>query len=258
MGIGDLIKKGFGAATKSKPLVLLLFGFGLIWNLINIPLAGQIQEGNTGVSFSIVALSIIFILLSIFMQAGTLGYVRDVVKSGQSTLGAFKESGMKYYLRVLALGIIVGLLVVVLFAIGAIIFLVLGNAPNLLKAIVGTLLFIAGMVAVLFLFLAPYAAVADDAPVFDALKSSVDVVKNYFWRIFLTGLALLLVLFAFGFVLGLIIGLLTTVLAGTAGQVVSSFLSSLLNAFFGVVVTGTFMTLYLGVKTAPGEAPATG
>jgi len=50
MEIGALIKTGFGTALKSKPLILLLFAFGFIWNIINIPLTGQIQEGNESLS----------------------------------------------------------------------------------------------------------------------------------------------------------------------------------------------------------------
>ena len=36
MGIMDLIKKGFGIGSKNLILVLILFVFNLVWNMVNI------------------------------------------------------------------------------------------------------------------------------------------------------------------------------------------------------------------------------
>ncbi len=256
MSVGELIKKGFGIALKSKPLIVVLFVFSFVWNLINIPLSQRLQQANVGISLAVVALSLVFILLSVFMQAGTLAYVRDVIKTGKSTLAVFKDAGLKYYLRILAIGVIIGLAVVVLFSLAALVFVVLGNAPNVLKVLIATVFVVAGIAGVLFLFLAPYAAVADEKAVFEAFRSSIDIVKSFFWRLFLTGLVLIVILFVLGFLIGLIIGLLSAILKGAAGQLVTGFLSSLLNAYFGIVVTGTFMSFYLTAKPSAGPGPS--
>jgi len=254
MGVLEMVKKGFSVAMSSKPLLLVLFGFGFIWNLINLPLQNQVRDANLGASFSIIGLSLVFVFISIFIQAGTLGFIRDMIKGGQCNLTQFKEYGMKYYLRVLAIGLIVFLVVLVLVFISALLILILAAIPDIIKVVMATVFVIAGIVGIIFLFFAPYAAVVDDSGVFDSLKSSIVVVKAYFWKVFLTGLLLMLAVIVIGFVLGLVTGLLSGIL-GFMGPVLNVFVSSVLNAFFSVVFTGTFMSFYLNSKLSSGGGP---
>jgi len=262
MGIIESIKKGFGVATKSRQLMLLLFGFGFICNLVNVLLrnnvvllTNQVQTLGVGAFIAIIVLYSLFILLTIiFMEAGILAYVRDVVKDGQSSLARFKEAGFKFYLRVLAINFIVGLSIMVLFILAELIMKVLAGAPNILILVVAMIFVVAVIVAVVFLSLTPYAAVADDLGVFDAFKTSIAVAKASFWKLFFTGLLLILVPFILRFIVESVIGHLSAILTGTPAQIVTGFMSSLLNAFFGIVGSGTFMTFYLANQGSSGSA----
>ena len=108
MGIGESIKKGFGAAKKSMNLVLVLFIFGTIFSLINVFLApAEGADPNTPPPPALVVSGIVFIFLSIYFQAGAMGFVRNLIKAGSAKLDSFTSSGRKYYLRLLALGVVV-------------------------------------------------------------------------------------------------------------------------------------------------------
>ena len=92
MGIGEAIKKGFGAARKSKGLVLVLFVFGGIFSLINVFLApAEGADPNTPPPPALVVSGVIFIFLSIYLQAGSMGFVRDLIKSGSAAMKGFSE-----------------------------------------------------------------------------------------------------------------------------------------------------------------------
>jgi ABC-type dipeptide/oligopeptide/nickel transport system permease component len=102
-------------------------------------------------------------------------------------------------------------------------------------------------VGVVLLFFAPYIVVAEDQSAISAIKKSISLVKANIVNIILIGVVLLVVGFVIGFVLGLLMGLLSNALAGMPGQIAAGFLSSLVNAFLGVVTTGAFMAYYLSL-----------
>lgn len=249
MAVGASIKKGFSITVQSVNLVLALFVFGLAWNLINLFYTAKFQNtAEPQLSAPIIAIGIFFILISIFVQAGSLGYVRDLIKNGSADFGAFLSAGRKYYLKLLLLGLVVALVVGVFVLVAALAIAATGQKVNPVSVTISVVVGLAGVYAVLLLFLAPYAAVADDQKVLQSLKTSVSLVqKNLLPAI---GLALVLVVigFAFGLVLGAIYALLTTAVKGIASQVVFAVLSSLVNAFLGLVVTGAFMNFYFSLS----------
>lgn len=250
MGILEAVKKGFEIAGKSRNLVLVMFAFAFIWNLINIPFNTQLQEPNVGLSVSVIVLSIIFIALSIFMQSGSLGFVHEVIKAGQSNLTHFKNCGKKFYLRILGVSVIVGLFIVILSILATLAILIGGETPNAISIVLAVIIAAFGIYGVILVFLAPYIVVADDARVVDSLKASIGVVKSNFLKVVGIGVIMILIGFAVGLVLGLVFGLLGALLQGVAGQVVFGFLGSLVNAYLGVVVTAAFMSYYLSAKTS--------
>jgi hypothetical protein len=81
MTIGTPLKKGLSVATGSFPLFSILFAFGFVWNLINIFYAPLAQNPTTQTSVAVIAIGIVFILISIYVQGGTFGYVRDRIKA---------------------------------------------------------------------------------------------------------------------------------------------------------------------------------
>ena len=251
MGVVELISKGFGIAAKSKNLLLVLFAFGFVWNLINIPFTSQIQQqpSNAGASVMVVILSVIFIAISIYMQAGSLTYIRDLIKTGKADLAQFKTGGSKYYLRILGISAIVGLFMVILSILAALAILLGGENPSIISIIIAIVIAVVGFTGVLMVFLTPYILIVDETKVMEALRKSISLVRSNFLQVLAIGVLLLLIGFGVGVLLGVVFGLLGTFLKGIVSQVVFGLLSSMLNAFLGLVVTGTFMSYYLGHRT---------
>ena len=216
MGIIESIKKGFSVAFRSMDLVLALFVFGFIWNLINVFAFKNTENPTTQEAVLMIITGIVFILFTIFMQAGSLGYVCDRVKTGSANLSSFASSGGKYYLRILVIGLIVGAVAVVF---------------------------------ILLMFLAPYIAVSEERKAIESLKKSVSTVKANFLRILGVFGLLILIGFVFGLVVGLVFALVSLGVKGPAADVIFSALSSFVNSYLGVVVTGAFMNYYLALAS---------
>ncbi len=268
MGIIESIKKGFGVASGSMGLVLALFVFGFIWNLINVFAFKNSENPSTSQAIVMIVTAVAFILFTIFMQAGSLGYVRDRVKSGTATLSSFASSGGKYYWRVLLIGLIVGAVAAVFILLASLALALLGKGPQQAAAVAGeaaatgnpvlsalaialaATLVIAGVYFILLMFLAPYIAIIEERKAIESIKKSVSTVKANFLRIL--GLFGLLILI--GFVFGLAVGLLFALVnlatkGGTVSDVIFAALSSLVNSYLGLVVTGAFMSFYLGLSS---------
>jgi len=256
MGILESIKKGFSVAKASTQLVMVLFAFTFVWNLINIPFQGA-EEVTAGTSVSLLVLGIAFILVSIFMQAGSLGYVLNVVKQGTASLGTFTDAGKKYYLRILGIGLIVALFIIILTILAVLVLMIGGpDQTNPVGMVFAVVLAVVGMLGIFLMFMAPYIAIADELKVVAAIQASIQFVKNNILKVLGIGAILVAIGFLVGLVLGLVIGLLGAMLGDTANLVVSGFLSSAINAYLGVVTTGAFMAYYLASKTAEGPAEA--
>lgn len=248
MSIGESIKKGFGVASKSMPVVLVLFVLGFVFSMVNLKLAPQTADANTPPSPILIVAGVIFIFLSIFLQAGSLGYVRDRIKTGAATLGSFFSSGGQYYLRILVLGVVVSLIIGVFVLLAALAVGLLQNVKFL--SIPLAILFAAlGLYFVVMLFLSPYAVVVDGKSVKQSISLSMKLVKKNILP--LLGLSALLILIGFGIGLGLgalLAGVGYVVKQESISQIVFALFSSLVNAYLGLAVTGAFMTFYLSLS----------
>jgi hypothetical protein len=245
MGITEAIAKGFGTAKKNLGLIGVLFAFGFIFSLITLFVAPPNPDPNAPPSPATVVTGIVFLFVMIFLEAGKMAYVRDYLKTGSAAMANFTAGGAKYYLKLLLLGLVISLIVGVLIMLAGLCAAFLQGLPAV--GVVLAILF--GALAFYFLvtfFLSPYAAVVDDKSIGDSLKTSTKLVK----RNILTLLGITLLLVVIGFGIGLILG---AVLAGVSflvkaempTQVIFSVLSSFVNAFLGVAVTGSFMSFYL-------------
>lgn len=256
MSIFACISKGFSIAKSSGSLVLAVFLFSFVWALINLPFASPANATQPGLMTAV--LGVLFMLISIFIQAGSIGYVEQVAKQGKSSLAVFALAGRKNFLRMLGLGLIVGLGVLIL-AVLAVLGFVAGAPqaePNPIAVVVAVVVAVIGLVGLLFLFFAPYAVVVDGKGVFSSLKDSIGIVKKNFVKVLAVGAVLVLIGFAVGFVLGLAAGLLSGVLPGKIGQGAVAMLSSGVNSVLGVITTGSFMALYLSNTGASDQASA--
>ncbi len=251
MGIGESIKKGFGITKKSMSLVMLLFVFGFIFNMINLTLAPKTAEAGTTTPPSpiLIVAAVIFIFLSIFFQAGSMGYVLDKIKTGAATFSNFTSSGRKYYLRLLLLGLVVSLIIGVFVLLAALAVAFLKDKLVAVGVILAILFAALGIYFVVMLFLSPYAAVVDDKKVKESIGLSMRLVKKNILS--LLGISALLILIGFG--IGLVLG---AILAGLGylikqemiTQTIFALLSSFVNAYLGVVVTAAFMNFYLSIQ----------
>ncbi len=254
MGVIESVKKGFSVAAKSMNVVSILFVFGLAWNLVNIfffPDPQSTTPPSTQQTIVIVAAGLVFILLTIFMQGGSMGYVRDLVKQGSASLDSFKSSGGKYYLRLLAVGLIVGVIIGVV-VLGAAVIVALVKDRSQVIAITGViaalLLVSAGIYAILLMFFAPYIVVADEKKAIEAIKASVATVRNHILKVVGIFVVLVLIGFLVGVVIGALYALASVAIKGKAAQIIFAVLSSFVNAFLGLLVTGAFMHFYLAIS----------
>ncbi len=247
MGAIEALKKGFGVATGSMPLVIVLFVFGLIWNVLNIFLAPETPEGATvQQSVFLVAGGIIFILLTIFVQGGSMAYIRDKIKKGAAEFSVFTQSGTRYYLRLLAIGLVIGLVVGIFVLLASLTFALLQQTAAAAGIAVAVVFGLIGLAVVILMFLAPYIVVTEEAKAIDSIKRSVTFVKKQLWPV-LGMFGLLIVMgFAFGLVVGLVYALIgLAVPEGRVSQIIFSILSGFVNSFLGVIVTASFLAYYL-------------
>lgn len=263
MGMLEAIKKGFGVATKNPVLVLVLFVFNLVWNIINVSImpvgaipapgadAGAMPTIPPQVALTTLILSILFVLVSIFMQGGSLGVVRDYIKEGKSKISQFASYGAKYYFRLLGLGIIIVLFVIIVALIAALIVAATTPLNNTIATIIASILAIsiglAGIYFVILLAMSPYTMVSDEIGVVESMKRSMRLVKKYFGKILLLLALLVLIAIGIGVVLGIVTGLATVAMPVKVGQMVIGVVNSLFNGYFGVVMMASFMALYLAL-----------
>lgn len=265
MRIVDVIKKGFGIASKNMPLILILFIFNLIWNMVNIAILPQgavPTPGTTPITatpqaippqnaVAVLIASIIFILVSIFMQGGSLGVIRDYIKEGRMKLGSFASYGLKYYLRLIGLGIIIILLVVIIALIAALIIAATSPLNNIVATVIASIIAIViglvGIYFVLLLVMSPYSLICDDVGIIESMKRSMAVVRKAFWRILLLLVLLILIAVGIGVLIGIITGLLTVAIPAKAGQIIIGIVNSVFNGYLGVVMMAAFMVYYLAL-----------
>lgn len=265
MGIVDAIKKGFGVASKNLTLILVLFVFNLIWNMVNVaimpagavPVPGATPDTTPpavapGVAIASLLASIVFILASIFMQGGSLAVVRDYIKEGKMKLGSFASYGLKYYIRLLGLGILIVLIVVIIALIAALIIAATAPLNNMIATIIASIIAIAiglaGIYLVLLLVMAPYSLVCDNTGVIEAIKKSMGVVKKNFMKVLLLLVLLVLIAIGIGVLIGIVTGIATVAMPAKVGQIVIGIVNSLFNGYLGVVMMAAFMGYYLALS----------
>ena len=252
MAVKASIKKGFGVAKGSLAIVGILSLFGFVWSLLNIYYApkiqAQAQAPDAKTSVLIVVSTVIFILVSIFLQAGTLGYVRDKIKQGKANFAAFMAGGAKYYGRLFVVGLIISL-VAIAFILVAALAVALLKKPGLFIAVPVAL---AAIYFILLMFFAPYIVVVNEEKSIASIKKSVGMVKKNLLGVLGISAILVVIGFGVGLLIGVILGLLNVASPGVISQVATAVLSSLLNAFLGVFVTATFMNFYLEISNTAG------
>ena len=251
MGVAESISKGFAVTKKSLGLIFLLFVFSAVFNVLNVFLSPAVPAVPTDApvppSPAMMVVSVIFILLTIYFQAGSMAYLRDSVKTGTAALPNFLAGG-KYYVKLLLLGLIVAAVIGITVLLAALAAGLLGAISPFIAVPVTILIAAFGLYIVVMLFLSPYAAVVDEQAVRASVKTSMKLVKKNILKL----LGITLMMIAIGFGVGMILG---AILAGISAllkaqmvtQVAFAVLSSLVNAVLGVLVTASFTHFYLSL-----------
>ena len=261
MGVLEAIKKGFGVASKNMILVLVLFIFNLVWNIVNIAImpAGVLPTPGAaaatppivppGLAINAFILGLLFVIVSIFMQGGSLGVVRDYIKEGKAKLAQFASYGLKYYLRLLGLGLLIILIVLIVALIAALIIIATTPLNNVIVTVIASIIAIAaglaGIYFVILLVMSPYSLICEETGIIGAMKRSAAVVKKAFWGTLLLLTLLVLIAIGIGVLLGVLTGLVTLAMPAKAGQILIGVVNSLFNGYFGVVMMAAFMAFYL-------------
>jgi len=242
MGAIEAIKKGFAVTNKNPGLVAILFAFSLIGQFINIKFIGI---GETPVSTQLTEPIILIAIIAVagtFVQAGNLGIIRDYFTEGKIHLINFPKYGLKYFLRLLGLGLAIAISAGVVFFVGS---LIIMPTAFLNAILVGSILSIIlegiGFYWVLLLIaLSPYGVVCGELPVIQAMAESVDVTRRFINKVALLFLIIGLISLAWTEAIKLIPG---------NNQILISIIDAIFNGYFGVMMPASCMALYLSLTT---------
>jgi len=253
----EAIKKGFGVASKNLGLVFILVLFNLAGSFASMPFA--VQPGQTPTPQATTAaliFSLVFILISVFFQGASLGLIRDFIKEGKLKLAAFINYGLKYYLRLFGLGLLIILIIGITALAAGLLVAITSAVNNVVLTSIAVIAAIAIVVIVGLLYfvpltLSPYALVNGEMGIIAAMKNSLVVAKKPFSRVFLLILLfvlLILIALGIGLAVGFVFGLLTAIMPAGAGRSVMAVVTSCINGYLGVVMTASFMIFYLGLN----------
>ena len=248
------VNKGFSLTASSMPIVAVLFVFGFIFNMINMKLTPASLTANTPPSPLMIGTGFVFFLITIFIQAGSMGYLRDKIKQGSASFSNFNSAATKYYLKIFLLSLAVGLIIGSFVLIAALLLALLSQSAQMVAVVLAMVIAAIGIYTLFLLFFAPYIAICEEIPVIACLKQSVRVVRKNLLKVLGISLILISAGFIVGMTLGIGVGLLSRVLPVGTPQIIFIVLSSLINAFLGLFVTASFMNFYLGISaTASAE-----
>ena len=263
MKVMDAIKRGFEIANSNMNLVLVIFIFNCVWNLGIIPFSPVTPTAGMGVAMSpvLTLISLAFILASIFIQGGVLGCMMDIVKKGGVDLSKFKDYGLKFYLRLVCLALIIILIIGVIAFIATLIVAASAPTKNAVIIAITTILALiiggAGIYLVILLFLSPYILVAEDVGIVDSMRRSIEFVRLALARVIGLGALLVLIGLGIGLITGIIAGVISLAIKGKFLQAIAGILNGGVNAYLSVIVTGCLVTFYLALKgSGSKETPA--
>lgn len=270
MGIVASVKNGFALASRSLPLVLVLFVFNLVWNLGSIPFGSTPPEQWGGGLWGFATLfTVAFLLLSVFVQGGVIGFVKEGLKDESEEvleLAPFWEYGKSFYLRLLGVSAVLvvaaGLVSAIFIVAGALALgVMVALEGNILISILsgGAALAVTGLALyfLLLLFYSPYVLVVEDTGIIDSLKASFSFTRPIVMKVIGLLLLLLLVSVAAVLVITLAALILSAIRIPDGGvDFVMRFISSGVNGYLGVVSAAALMSYFLGSKSG-GSAPVT-
>jgi len=264
MGIFQTIGKSCVQTIKFSRIILIMFGYFLVFGLLMLPFAGEDATAGLGETNPIgILISIIGMFVLVFIQGGALSAVRDFIKTGSFKMSDLIENGKKYYTRLLSyVGLILGATIVIMVIIAVIIAGILAVSNNIFtQVIVGALLTAAAITAMIFFLYPIYIIVAEDTGPIAALKKGLEISKNNFWQTLLLMLILFIGLFLASFLIGFLLIGISAFLPNIVGRIITIIISSVLQSAFTMLIMVVIMNYYLSLTTGAGkqepQAPTT-
>jgi len=289
MGVFEAIKNGFSVARKNLKLWLLLVVISFVLMAVSVPIAMAVlgpeafQPGaaaptptDLGLGGGIVfgAMVIAMVLVQIFVNAGTVGCIKNAVKTGSLNLANFVENAKKFFVRFflfsIAMLIIMAIIFIALLLIGGLAGII-GNKVAILGGLLGIITFVAFVAAAicagLYGAMGPIVIAAEDKSLIESMTKCLDFVKEKLWKIIALGLMfalMFLAVMAIMFIVFFAVGLVLGASGGAEGlsqgaQVTINLLSRILwnlaGTYLTIVFVSSMMSYYLG-NSAGTEAPS--
>ena len=192
----------------------------------------------------VIGLTVLFSLIAVLVTGGSLAYVKELIKAGSASLAPFIDNAKKYFLRLLAVTVIILLALAV---IGVLLSLILGFLPVALRVILMILIFLA---LIVFVIMCPYALVGSELGIVEAVKKGILMAKKNFLNILgiiaiMFGVAVLIMIAA-----SIVTGILSFILRPISGFITAVVMAAA-NAVTVVLVNIAYMDFYL--KNASSE-----
>ena len=239
----DSVKKAFALGVKALKLFYVLAAVNIVINLINfliIPAPVNV-EMTLGRSFAVIGLTILSVLVGVFVYGGALAYVRELIKAGAADVASFVDNGKKYFLRLLAVSVVVLLAFLIL---GIVSSIIVGILPNVLRPLMIIIIAPAFIALTVLLIMSGYALVGSDLGVIESIKKAILVGKENFLKI----LGILAIMFLIGVAVmvtaSLVSGILSFILRPISG-LITAIIMAVANAVLTVLVSIAYMDFYL-------------
>ena len=248
--------KAWSVLRSSLPIVGLIFGIQLILGLIGLPLVNLQDTLSAGQTAFAIILGLVNFFLWPLIQAGCLAFSNDVLSGNtaavKSPIPRFLDGGKRSYWRVLAFGLLWGLVCVLVVILGAALFAAataLGAktpAAGVLLVILTLIpLAVAAYLLILTTAAGPMAIVVEHLGVMAAIRRGIRVGRALIWRFILVSLAVTVTLLP---AIGL--AMLLAYVQGDAAQaqagwrIVNLLIQSVLNSASVVLFTIAFVLVY--------------
>ncbi len=241
----SIIKRSFESLAKGWKVLAILAVMLIAFNLINLaalPARGATEPTDAQVAIVLLSV-IIFIAASAFVNAGVICFFRDLLKTGSARIEDFVDNAKRYFVRMLAL-------LVIIMAIS----LLIGMLGNLLVAVFpgGVLIIFLMQLLVGVLLVFPiYVAVLEDKGAIESLKIAVQKSVQNYAKVLLLLILLILLLFGFLLVAALLLGIIQLVIKGAVLNVLTALLWGGATAVWVYLSMHVLTEYYLQLTATP-------
>ena len=272
MDLGDYYSKSFEGFKKNPNIAAPALVLNVLTYVLSFVVAiiiffmlagndflttGQISQNMTSLPSTstillvgplFIVLVIVLALISCFVYASTIGMSKRVILGDRPGLNTAMEYGKKYFLKILAVSIIIGILMVLMFiplGLG----LALDYMYNLgfILTAIGGLITIIGLIAIgLLLIFAYQSIVVGEKSIIGSLKESFQLFKKRPFEIIIVLIINAIILI----IIGLVVGVLNLFLGiiPILGMILSFIISIAVNTLTFPYFTMVLTYLYMDVK----------